>query len=84
MKGKLHMSAIFTYDDLWSFYRQQDRSTQKDILQQLNLDEVFRTGTMRERKEILSEAPDEIVAKYRVQMKTVKQLEQELFGIIRR
>ena len=77
-------SVQFSYPDLWSFYRQTDKATQKDILKQLNLDEVFRTGTMRERKEILSEAPDEIVAKYRVQMKTVKELEQELFGIIRR
>jgi len=78
------MPAVFTYSDLWSFYKQQNSDTQKDILRQLDLNSVMKYATIEMKKSILKEAPDEIVAKYRVQMKTTKQLEQELFGIIRR
>ena len=78
------MSVIFTYNDMWAFYRQADNEVQKDILRQLDLNSVMKYATIDERKNILKEAPAEIVAKYRVQMKTTKQLEQELFGIIRR
>jgi len=80
------MTVAFGYSDLWSFYNQTTDEIRRDIIKQLNLDEVLQYGTLKLRKEILSSAPQEVIDLYKPKPseKSIEQLRKELYSMFRR
>lgn len=69
-----------SWDWLWSFYNQASDDSKRDILKQLNIEEVLQYGNMKLRKEIFEHAPQDVIKAYR----SVDQLRNEIQNIIRR
>lgn len=75
------MSRLYvSWDWLWSFYNQASDDSKRDILRQLNIEEVLQYGSIRVRKEIFEHAPQDVIKAYR----SVDQLRNEIQNIIRR
>ena len=69
-----------SWDWFWLFYNQASDDSKRDILRQLNIEEVLQYGTLKMRKEIFEHAPQDVIKAYR----SVDQLRNEIQNIIRR
>lgn len=82
------MSNIPTlsWGELWSVYRRSPAHMQQEILEQVNLPEILAYASKKVKKEILDEAPAEVLEEPKAHpkliqsSKTYEQLMYDLFG----
>jgi hypothetical protein len=62
MSGQINLP----WGDMWMFYKQAPLAVKVDILDQLDLDKFMAVASTKTRKEVLLDAPQDVVSRYTV------------------